>query len=232
MANESDPTIQSPLPPTGPGAVTVSFSEIDAMGRKAARGAGYAWGLAEEAGRAARWLSAHGLPGVVALARVLRESDGRTGAPRLEAGVWQASGGALCPIQLGAALSDYAGGLVPGMREEAGAVRVPLLLLPFLAWSAQALRVHMSLDLEGERVFVSPEGLVDRPGLAVLMEPARRLSLSLEAGSGEVRIADRSGEQVPRAVWVELGLLAARTYVPASDASRLSGAGAGTLDND
>ena len=33
-------------------------------------------------------------------------------------------------------------------------------------------------------------------------------------------------------VWRELGRLAARTYVPASDTSRLMGAGAGLLDND
>ena len=33
------------------GVIELSLSELDAAGRKAARGAGYAWGLAEEAGR-------------------------------------------------------------------------------------------------------------------------------------------------------------------------------------
>jgi len=37
---------------------------------------------------------------------------------------------------------------------------------------------------------------------------------------------------VPAAVWTALEALAAKTYVPESDASRISGAGAGLTDND
>ena len=46
----TDPTIQSPAGPApdATGDILVSLAEIDAMGRKAARGAGYAWGMAEE----------------------------------------------------------------------------------------------------------------------------------------------------------------------------------------
>jgi len=40
-----------------------SLSEIDALARKAARGAGYSWGIAEEVGKSARWLSAYGFKG-------------------------------------------------------------------------------------------------------------------------------------------------------------------------
>jgi len=44
------------------------------------------------------------------------------------------------------------------------------------------------------------------------------------AGSGEI--------EAPDEIWRELGRLAARTYVPASETSRLMGAGAGLRDND
>lgn len=80
------------------------------------------WGLAEEAGRAARALCAADLPGLDALA--LRLS---VGGP--------------CPIRAGCRISD--GGEIP----EAADVAVPLLLLPFLApvpavaeWEHGALR--------------------------------------------------------------------------------------------
>ena len=43
--------------------MTFSLNEIEAIGKRAARGAGLPWGLAEEAGKAARWLTARGLPG-------------------------------------------------------------------------------------------------------------------------------------------------------------------------
>ncbi|MEL7259121.1 MAG: DUF3726 domain-containing protein, partial [Pseudomonadota bacterium] len=40
-----------------------SLNEVESLARKAARGAGYSWGLAEEAGKATRWTCAAGWPG-------------------------------------------------------------------------------------------------------------------------------------------------------------------------
>ena len=48
-----------------------SLGEIDSLARKATRGAGYSWGVAEEAGKAVRWLSAYGYPGAEILANYL-----------------------------------------------------------------------------------------------------------------------------------------------------------------
>ena len=48
--------------------MTWSLNEIETLSRKAARGAGLSWGLAEEAGKATRWLAAAGLPGPQVLA--------------------------------------------------------------------------------------------------------------------------------------------------------------------
>lgn len=44
--------------------------------------------------------------------------------------------------------------------------------------------------------------------------------------------AEPSGIEAPDEIWRDLGRLAARTYVPASETSRLMGAGAGLSDND
>ena len=49
-----------------------SLAEIDALSRKACRGAGYSWGLAEDAGKAVRWLTAYGLPGAETLSELLQ----------------------------------------------------------------------------------------------------------------------------------------------------------------
>ena len=48
-----------------------SLGEIDALARKATRGAGYSWGIAEETGKSVRWLSAYGFSGAEALAEHL-----------------------------------------------------------------------------------------------------------------------------------------------------------------
>lgn len=56
--------------------MVLSLNEVQVTAKKAARGAGYPWGIAEEAGQAARWLCSHGLDGCAALAGVLARFDG------------------------------------------------------------------------------------------------------------------------------------------------------------
>jgi hypothetical protein len=97
--------------------IVCSLNEVEAYGRRAARGAGMSWGLAEEAGKAARWLSARGLPGVELLLRLLTANDGRPYAcmaPAIDGGRWESPDGELCPVCCGAALSDRIAELVPG----------------------------------------------------------------------------------------------------------------------
>ena len=89
-----------------------SLNELDAMARKAARGAGYSWGLAEEAGRATRWLAAAGLPGPMCLAQLLAAVDGadfNDFTPAVLAGRCTADSGALCPRLCGVAVWRWCG---------------------------------------------------------------------------------------------------------------------------
>jgi hypothetical protein len=58
--------------------MTFSLNEVEAMGKRAARGAGLDWGIAEEAGKAARWLTARGLPGPELLAELLTRNEGKS----------------------------------------------------------------------------------------------------------------------------------------------------------
>ena len=51
--------------------MSYSLNEMEATAKRAARGAGYSWGLAEEASKATRWLCTQGLDGAAELAHVL-----------------------------------------------------------------------------------------------------------------------------------------------------------------
>jgi hypothetical protein len=76
--------------------MTFSLNEVEAMGKRAARGAGLDWGIAEEAGKAARWLTARGLPGPELLAELLTRNEGKSYeelAPASIDGVWEAKSG-------------------------------------------------------------------------------------------------------------------------------------------
>ena len=87
--------------------MSYSLNEIEALSKKAARGAGLSWGMSEEAAKATRWLVSHGLPAARLLADLLNQTDrvDRGGlAPVSFDGVWQAKSGQLCPLASGAAV--------------------------------------------------------------------------------------------------------------------------------
>ena len=116
-----------------------SLNEIEAMVKKAARGAGLSWGLCEEAGKAVRWLESHQLPGVASFVALCREIDGQNETnfmPEKLDEIWKSSTGALGPIYCGATLNDVADRLRNENGLELTNLLQPLLLVPFAAWGA------------------------------------------------------------------------------------------------
>ncbi|TQV78559.1 DUF3726 domain-containing protein [Denitrobaculum tricleocarpae] len=233
----SDPTIQSP---SGPGKDVigdwrVSLAEIDAMGRKAARGAGFTWGMAEEAGRAARWLAAYRLPGPEALVAVLNEVDAAVPehAPRIDGDVWHCNAEALCPIASGAALSDRAKTIVQGGSFRLGPVIWPVLVVPFLCRAARDLDCAMTLRGGDFLVHATSEGPVARDWWAVTVPLSRELLVTrIMETPGELRRPGSDAHVLPVELWRRLDHFAQRTYAPATEASRRAGAGAGLIDRD
>jgi len=205
--------------------MSFSLNEVEATAKKAARGAGYSWGLAEEAGKATRWLSAQGLDGCGALAALLQEP--RHESPTRDGDIWSANG-ALCPLASGAALSDFAADLA------AGPIRLievahPQLLLPFAAGAARQMGTVLTLACDTLTARTDGAGV----DLAHIPSPPGTSDVQVSLGG-------RMGAALPHqtraasdpAIWAVLTGLAARTYAPATDASRRLGAGAGLSDND
>ncbi len=233
----SDPTIQSPSGPgeNATGDWRVSLAEIDAMGRKAARGAGYSWGMAEEAGRAARWLAAYRLPGPEALVAVLNEVDATVPehAPLIDGDLWHCDAGALCPIAAGAALSDRAEAIQQGADFRLGPVIWPVLLVPFLCRAARDLDCAMTLEGGDFLVHATREGPVAADWWAVTIPLSRQLLVTRASEApGELRRPGSAAHVLPVELWRRLDHFAQRTYAPATEASRRAGAGAGLIDRD
>ena len=217
--------------------MTYSLNEVEMQSVKAARGAGVPWGLAEEAGKAARWLAAHGQPALDALVGMLDLIDGRPYAdltPVFEAGRWVGREGTLCALVAGVTLCDRAEALAAGERFETGPVAYPLLVVPFVAAAHRATGCAFALEWLGTSITIDAAGLHMAPGGDVLASVADRLTCDLRSPtlSGDVVTADLGGVRVDPALWARLGVYAHRIYVPASEASRERGAGAGLNDND
>lgn len=219
--------------------IVCSLNEVEIYGRRAARGAGMPWGLAEEAGKASRWLAERGLPGVELLVRLLTANDGRSYAsmaPVIVDGRWQAPAGELCPVCSGAALSDRIDVLARGEEICLSALAYPLLLAPFLdhSWRLDEASYELRWPNVRVSVFAGDVMLDCQKASAHLSERVDEVKVSV----GTYRKAHPThrprigGVKTPLAVWRAMGVLAKRTYVPATEESRARGAGAGRSDND
>jgi len=211
----------------------VSRNEIESRILKAARGAGMSWGLAEEASIAAGWLAEQALPWADTLVGVLAQIH-TTSAPLIVAQRIAPSrpGTQLCPIRVGALLSDL-GPSASAM--EVHDLLAPLWLAPFLAsWAGPDRGVRLSW--RDGHLLVASSGVETAKAAApaaLAAVFADRVTIALEPIDGPCRTPpNRVGYEVADDAWRTLGELEHRTYVPASAQSRLAGAGAGLLDND
>lgn len=198
----------------------LSLNEVEATARKAARGAGRDWGVAEDAGHAARWLCAQGLDGCAAMAAALNAGGTGPAAPQMPD--WRAKAGPLCPLSAGLALADGAVRLSPVLHN----VAAPLMLLPFAAMAARQVGTPVTLSWDGGQAVTDG----DRLSLNGTPEGAR-MSVRPDGTLGTV-CAPRTRTAPDPAAWSALLALAQRTYAPATEESRRRGAGSDLSDND
>ncbi|MEM7733456.1 MAG: DUF3726 domain-containing protein [Pseudomonadota bacterium] len=191
--------------------MTYSLGEVEALCRKAARGAGFSWGMADEAGKTARWLCKHDLPGAAALAGYLDTRQDACGPDDPALPDWAANG-PLCPLVCGTLLSDMG---ARSMERRLHNLAWPVLLLP-----------HVGGDME---LRIGPDKRSQDDPMIPLAPLATVQSKQDSTGSNRppttrATIATDDLEILTR--------FAARTYAPETDASKLSGAGAGLKDED
>jgi hypothetical protein len=153
-------------------------------------------------------------------------------------GHWSAGQGrALCPLTTGVALADFAfleDG--PFARKTAlELVYLPVLLVPFLSQVAIAKGQAVRIDWDGHAFDLGASlGAQGAAFATFCASPAAALRLSL---CGPLPLSPIATNQAGLAALCAdtlcaLESLALRTTVPATEASRLGGAGGGTSDND
>ena len=234
----------------------ISLSELETTLCKAASGVGLALGLGEEAGLAAKWMAINGIASPGAFADALDALDsGRSG--RFKADL--AAGGAFVASGVGLALSALqAGPSACDLLEAADlsgsdpgtvtmtAVDVPAVVLyEALAASNRITRgIRVTWQARDGKAIkaVCRGGRLDfEKGVAGDLEapgPAD-LSMTLTAYEPDAARSDSArdavladGITVDDACWSLVLAYAKRCLVEATDASRLTGAGAGALDTD
>jgi len=217
--------------------VHLTLAEIESYLRKAARARGLHWGIAEEAGKAARWLAAFNLPGPETLLAHLQQVSGDDYArwtPDCSRDPWQAPGGLLCPIITGAALADRSAQLLDGQVFRLAATAYPLLLAATLGQAARCHRQVFTIAWAGVRVCCFENGMSAEGERADLLL-ARVDGVCCQRGAaGEPQqLPSTLAYAIDDAQFERIDRLAFQTYAPATDESRAgAGAGPGLTDND
>ena len=250
-----------------------SLNEIAATTRKAVRGAGYPWGIADEAAANLYWMYSHWLNGCSHLVRVLRQldqADLQDHTPDCLDLRWRASTGPLCPLMTSCAVTDRVRSLSETSSLTLEKVLEPLLLIRsvyYLAGFVESVRMNWlnyELVTDGRTIegsdslsgllmdFSSP---VENPGhnsdeklkseqLIASDNQVADVTLSFTGLSKDHKRGKRAAAffvnpddlntraQVESTIWHALEELAGRTYAPATEESRLKGAGSGLSDND
>ena len=190
--------------------MSFALNEVEAMAKRATRGAGYSWGHAEEASKATRWLCAQGLDGVSVLAGVLQAQVEK----------------AHCAISQGTALSDRAEGLKHA-DANLGEVAEPLMILPFAAMAARQLEQTVTISCAEARA------VTDGSRVCISETFPETADVTIQLGGALEAACPRATRATPeKTAWDALNALAHRTYAPATEESRRLGAGAGLSDND
>ncbi|MEL6293776.1 MAG: DUF3726 domain-containing protein [Pseudomonadota bacterium] len=196
--------------------VSRTLSEIAATAKMAARGTGCQWGLAEEAGEAARILEAHGLPGVQALARLFDTPRNCAGCKGSEA---------LCGLVAVARLSDRIHEIDAGEPVAFDAIAAPILLTAPLLMAARASGRSYELRWPGACLVCQAEGL------SVLKAPdawpiiATEIMVRATVTAASTHAASTKSRTLRDDDWRALEVRANATFVPESAVSRSAGAG-------
>ena len=204
------------------------------MAKRAARGAGLSWGLAEEAGKAVRWMCANDLPGADALAHVLELNRSRSYdqlAPVSTDGVWEARCGSLCPLITGPALSDLAEDIAHGREIVLGRVAHPILLSGYLAPIARRYGRTVTLRWQEGTICVSRQG-VGLGGGAIYAHSAQTIRCFASDSDTVLFTPETPGNDIAPAIWEKLTGFMTLYLAPDTEASRMAGAGGGGSDND
>lgn len=213
----------------------LTLAETESYLRKAARACGLDWGIAEEAGKAARWLAAFNLPGPEILFAHLQNLEGQEYSafvPDCRTQPWRSTGGSLCPIITGAALADRSAQMLEGVIFELGLTAYPLLLAATVGQAARCHGTVFTTAWAGVEISCFENGLsIEGNRDDLLLPQVQAVSCRQNDLPAPQQLPSTLAYAIDRDVFKRIDALAFETYAPATAASR-AGAGAGLTDND
>lgn len=215
--------------------VVLSLPEVSSLCARAARASGFSWGLSEECGKAAVWLSAHQFDWAPSL--ILRLAGIRGATINPAPNIWKTQGTA-CPIHAGATLTDFSR-LAEGLQGNSlviGDLYNHIWFLPFVACASQLcdrdIDVYADATLwaktRGSTVSVTNTSLNNNPKAHIILRSNTNRTVKALADPARVLLQTTT---ISRSAFTHLENIALRMTVPATQESQARAGGTGS-DND
>ena len=201
-----------------------TLSEIDTTSKRATRGAGFSWGIAEEVGKNMRLLELYGLPGIKNLNKFLKDyKEKQFQKITLISETNYASKNPFCPITLGTNFIDQINLLDKKVNIQISNLAFPILFIPFVSRASEIVgkKIFLKVD-DKEFLFNLNQSIYSNYLKNEILENCNNIKISFLENNNSFNEDE----------WKELYKLSEDTFVEETESLKIGAAGAGLTDND
>ena len=201
-----------------------SLSEIDTTSKRAAKGAGFSWGVSEEIGKNMRLLELFGLSGIKNLNKYLKDYKKKQFQKiALISEINETKKNPFCPIILGTNFIDQVNLLDKKNIIKIINVAFPILFLPFVSRASEVIgkRIFLKID-EKEFLLNLNQSIYSNYLKNEILEKCNSISINFIENNNSFNENE----------WKELYKLSEDTFVEETESLKIGAAGAGLTDND
>ena len=201
-----------------------TLSEIDTTSKRAAKGAGFSWGISEEIGKNMRLLELFGLSGIKNLNKYLKDYKLKQFQKiALISEINETKKNPFCPIILGTNFIDQVNLLDKKNSIKIINVAFPILFLPFVSRASEVIgkRIFLKID-EKEFLLNLNQSIFSSYLKNEILENCNSISINFIENNNSFNENE----------WKELYKLSEDTFVEETESLKIGAAGAGLTDND
>ena len=201
-----------------------TLSEIDTTSKRAAKGAGFSWGISEEIGKNMRLLELFGLSGIKNLNKYLKDYKLKQFQKiALISEINETKKNPFCPIILGTNFIDQVNLFDKKNNIKIINVAFPILFLPFVSRASEVIgkRIFLKID-EKEFLLNLNQSIYSNYLKNEILENCNLVSINFIENNNSFNENE----------WKELYKLSEDTFVEETESLKIGAAGAGLTDND
>ena len=200
-----------------------SFSEIDTTAKRATKGVGFAWGVAEEVGKNIRLLEMFGLPGLKNLNQYfkkIKQEEFKNLTLILKENI---SKKPYCPIIAGTSFLDQINSANELDEIKIENMGFPILFLPFLSRASEVIGKRIFVTIDNKDFLLNfNQSIYSNYFSGDILEKGNSIKIKFLENINSFTEKD----------WQELYKLSENTFVEETEELKKSAAGAGLTDND